>query len=220
MNVNYNSISLMSHTITINDMIDNIYYRSDIAIAKNKMAMKILYINNLNDLDRNKFYYLINAKISEDSKIANNIKPIFKFIQITNNTDKDYFLDIDDTSYYNYNKTDDNYYLEYKTNKKNNYKINIYQTEEDNYKFNFRDWNWHISYLDPFYSTLKFKIKEERITRNLRNDLTDYKRINDNNYSKLSKDLIDFKNYMYRNDMYIKYNIGILYLILFMNIFL
>lgn len=201
-------------------MIDNIYYRTDIAIAKNKMAMKILYINNLNELDRNKFYYLINAKISEESKIANNIKPIFKFIQITNNTNKDYFLDIDDTSYYNYNKTDDNYYLEYKTNKKNNYKINIYQTEEDNYKFNFRDWNWHISYLDPFYSTLKFKIKEERITRNLRNDLIDYKRINDNNYSKLSKDLIDFKNYMYNNDMYIKYNIGILYLILFMNIFL
>jgi hypothetical protein len=213
-NDNNSSISLLNHTITINDMIDNLYYRTDIAVSKNEMAMKLLYINNLTDNERNNFYYLINAKISEKSKIANYNKPIFKFIDMKyNDINEDYFLDIE-------NINNKNHYIEYKINNDvNTYKIKIYQNENDKYKFNDRDWNLHISYLEPFYSTLKFKIKEERITRNLRNDLNDYKKINDNNYYKLSNDLIKLKNYINRNDINIKYYIAGLYLIIIINYF-
>ena len=219
MNVNINdnndndsSINLLNHKITINDMIDNLYYRTDIALSKNEMAMKLLYINNLSDDDKNNFYYLINAKISEKSKIANYKKPIFKFIDMKyNDINEDYFLDIENINY-------KNHYIEYKINNDvNTYKIKIYQSDYDKYKFNHRDWSWHISYLEPFYSTLKFKIKEERITRNLRNDLNDYKKLNDNNYYKLSNDLINLKNYINKNDINMKYYIAGLYIIIIIN---
>ena len=203
MNINNNSITLMNHTITINDMIDNLYYRTEIELSKNEKALKILYINNLNENDKNNFYYIINAKISEESKKVNLINPIFKFIDINDDINDDYFLDIDNYS----NKT--NVYLEYKTTNKCNYKLNIYQTENDKFKFNHRDWSWHISYLEPFYSTLKFKIKEERITRKLRNDFNEYKIINNDKYNKIMNNIAD-----------IKYYIGILYFTIFLNFFI
>lgn len=216
MNIDNDSIFLMNQTITIDDMVENLYYKTDIALSKNQTAIKLLYINNLTEIDRHYFYYLINAKISETSKIANINKPIFKFIDILNNqSNTEYFLDIED----NMNDNKNNYFIEYKTTNKCNYKINIYQTEDDKYKFNFRDWNWHISYLDPFYSTLKFKIKEEKITRKIRNDFNNYKKTNDNNYLKLSNDLNDLKYYIYNNDMNIKYYIIILYILIFIDIF-
>lgn len=203
MNINNNSITLMNHTITINDMIDNLYYRTELELSKNEKALKIIYINNLDENDRNNFYYIINAKISEESKKANLINPIFKFIDINDDINDEYFLDIDNYS----NKN--NVYLEYKTTNKCNYKLNIYQTENDKYKFNHRDWSWHISYLEPFYSTLKFKIKEERITRKLRNDFNEYKIINNDTYNKIMNDIAD-----------LKYYIGILYFIIFLNFFI
>jgi hypothetical protein len=208
----------MNQSITINDMIDNLYYRTDIALSKNEMALKLIYINNINTNDRNNFYYLINAKISEESKNANLIKPIFKFIDNKFNdtvANNDYFLDFETNI--NSNNNNNNHYLEYKTINNSNYKINIYQTEDDKFKFNYRDWSWHISYLEPFYSTLKFKIKEERITRKIRNDFNDYVITNDNKYHKLTNDLNNFKDYIYRNDMNIKYYILILYLIIFID---
>ena len=208
MNINQNSITLMNHTITINDMIDNLYYRTDIELAKNEKALKILYINNLDENDKNYFYHLINAKISEESKIANLIKPIFKFIVIENNNDE-YFLEIDNSS--------NNTYIDYKTNNKFNYKINIYQTEDDKYKFNNRDWSWHILSLEPFYSTLKFKIKQEKITKKIRNDFNEYKKTNDKKYYTLANDLIDVKNNINKNNIIFKYYIGIIYLLMFID---
>ena len=173
-------------------MIDNLYYRTDIALSKNEMALKLIYINNINTDDKNNFYYLINAKISEESKNANLIKPIFKFIDnkyndTTTVSNNDYFLDFETNI-----NSNNNHYLEYKTINNSNYKIMIYQTEDDKFKFNHRDWSWHISYLEPFYSTLKFKIKEERITRKIRNDFNDYVIMNDNKYHKLTNDLNNF----------------------------
>ena len=190
MNINDNSINIMNHIITIDDMIDDLYYRTDIAWAKNKIGIKLLYLNNLNEKDKNKFYYLINSKISNQSKIANYKKPIFKFIDMKSyEYNYEYYLDIEYTDY-------KNSLIEYKINDKENYKIRIYQNSDDKFKFNYKDWNNHIAYLEPFYSTLKFKIKEERITRKLRNEFNEFKNYNNNQLSKLSNDIINVKKYI------------------------
>jgi len=190
MNINDNSINIMNHIITIDDMIDDLYYRTDIAWAKNKIGIKLLYLNNLNEKDKNKFYYLINSKISNQSKIANYKKPIFKFIDMKSyEYNYEYYLDIEYTDY-------ENSLIEYKINDKENYKIRIYQNSDDKFKFNYKDWNNHIAYLEPFYSTLKFKIKEERITRKLRNEFNEFKNYNNNQLSKLSNDIINVKKYI------------------------
>ena len=180
----------MNHIITIDDMIDDLYYRTDIAWAKNKIGIKLLYLNNLNEKDKNKFYYLINSKISNQSKIANYKKPIFKFIDMKSyEYNYEYYLDIEYTDY-------KNSLIQYKINDKENYKIRIYQNSDDKFKFNYKDWNNHISYLEPFYSTLKFKIKEERITRKIRNEFNEFKNYNNNQLSKLSNDIINLKKYI------------------------
>jgi len=190
MNINDNSINIMNHIITIDDMIDDLYYRTDIAWAKNKIGIKLLYLNNLNEKDKNKFYYLINSKISNQSKIANYKKPIFKFIDMKSyEYNYEYYLDIEYTDY-------KNSLIQYKINDKENYKIRIYQNSDDKFKFNYKDWNNHISYLEPFYSTLKFKIKEERITRKIRNEFNEFKNYNNNQLSKLSNDIINLKKYI------------------------
>ena len=200
MNIDNNSINILGHKITIEDMVENLYYRTDISLSKNEMGLKLLYINNLNERDRNHFHYLTNAKISEASKNANYNKPIFKFIDMKDkDLNEEYFLDIENNDYKSKS-------IDYKINN-TNYKIKIYQTEDDKYKFNHRDWSWHISYLEPFYSTLKFKIKEERITRKLRKEFNDYKIITDNNYYKLLQEFNEFKKKYYNNDIYLKYYI-------------
>ena len=101
----------------------------------------------------------------------------------------EYYLDIEYTDY-------KNSLIEYKINDKENYKIRIYQNSDDKFKFNYKDWNNHISYLEPFYSTLKFKIKEERITRKLRNEFNEFKNYNNNQLSKLSNDIMNLKKYI------------------------
>lgn len=213
-NINDNSINILNHTITIDDMLDDLYYRTNISLAKNDIALKLLYLNNINDYERNNFYYLINTKISDESKQANLKNPIFKFIDIKNQDfNQEFYLDIE-------NYTNKNHLIEYKLNNNTTYKIKIYQTEYDKYKFNNIDWNWHITYLDPFYSTLKFKIKEEKITRKIRNDLDKYKTITDNNYNNLSNKLETLKTFVYKNDINIKYYIAILYLILIIDFLL
>jgi hypothetical protein len=51
----------------------------------------------------------------------------------------------------------------------------------------------------------------------IRNDFNDYVITNDNKYHKLTNDLNNFKDYIYRNDMNIKYYILILYSIIFID---
>ena len=43
MNIDENKITIMGYRITINDMIDNLYYRTDIAWSKNIIGLKLLY---------------------------------------------------------------------------------------------------------------------------------------------------------------------------------
>jgi len=190
MNIDENKITIMGYRITINDMIDNLYYRTDIAWSKNIIGLKLLYINNLNKKDKKLFDNIIYNNLSIAAKDANSINPIFKFIYNNSNNDE-YYLDID-----NDNDNNNDLNIEYKTIN-NNYKIKIYQNNKDRHKFIDKDWYWHISYLEPFYSTLKFKIKEERLTRNLRNDMN-------YNFITITNDIRKIRNIIKNQEIIIK----------------
>lgn len=196
-----NKITIMGHRITLNDMIDNLYYRTDIAWCKNLNGIRLLYLDNLNKKDRKTFDNIIYNKISIAAKDANSIKPIFKFIY-NNSKTEEYYLDIDNIN---------NEYIEYKTIN-NNYKINIYQNKKDKNKFIDKDWYWHISYLEPFYSTLKFKIKEERITRNLREEMN-------YNYTIIYNDIKKLRNKNKNQEIIIKNIIIFLFINFIINIY-
>jgi hypothetical protein len=64
-----------------------------------------------------------------------------------------------------------------------------------------------ISNLEPLFTTLKFKIKEERLTRNLRNDLNDlndFKKSQYNNNIKFSNDMRKLKRMIITENNYRK----------------
>ena len=203
MNIDENKITIMGHRITINDMIDNLYYRTDIAWSKNLIGLKLLYLDNLNKKDKKLFDNIIYNNLSIAAKDANSVNPIFKFIYNNSNNDE-YYLDID-----NDNNNDLN--IEYKTIN-NNYKIKIYQNNKDRHKFFDKDWYWHISYLEPFYSTLKFKIKEEKITRNLRNDMN-------HNFITITNDIRKIRNIIKNQEIIIKKIIILSFINFFVNIY-
>jgi hypothetical protein len=203
MNIDENKITIMGHRITINDMIDNLYYRTDIAWSKNLIGLKLLYLDNLNKKDKKLFDNIIYNNLSIAAKDANSINPIFKFIYNNSNNDE-YYLDID-------NDNNNDLTIEYKTIN-NNYKIKIYQNNKDRHKFFDKDWYWHISYLEPFYSTLKFKIKEEKITRNLRNDMN-------HNFITITNDIRKIRNIIKNQEIIIKKIIILSFINFFVNIY-
>lgn len=204
MNIDENKITIMGHRITINDMIDNLYYRTDIAWSKNLIGLKLLYLDNLNKKDKKLFDNIIYNNLSIAAKDANSINPIFKFIYNNSNNDE-YYLDID-------NDNNNDLTIEYKTINNNNYKIKIYQNNKDRHKFFDKDWYWHISYLEPFYSTLKFKIKEEKITRNLRNDMN-------HNFITITNDIRKIRNIIKNQEIIIKKIIILSFINFFVNIY-
>ena len=179
-NIDDNYILLMGHIITIDDMIDDLYYRTDIAWVKNIKSFNLLYFTNLNENEKFCLNNLITDKLYDAIKNANDIKPIFRYIN--------------DDLCNKYNL----YTIKYKkSSRDNNYNIpiKIIQTSDNNI-------NENISNLEPFYSTLKFKIKEEKITRNVRNDLNLLKKSNYTNFINLSKEIRELKNTIRLNNEY------------------
>lgn len=160
--IDNNYISIMNHIITIDDMIDNLYYRTDIAWSKNVKCINLLYLNGLKDNSILSLNSLITERLNEAVKVANEKKPIFRYI------------DYDICNKYNL------YTIGYKKSSRTENHISPIKIFE-NPNLNI---NEIVSNLEPLYSTLKYKIKEERITRNLRKDLDHFKNkqyINNNN---------------------------------------
>ena len=166
-----NYISIMNHIITIDDMIDNLYYRTDIAWTKNVKCVNLLYLNNLKENDKAQLNNIIVNKLQEEVKKRDINKPIFKYIE----------YDICDK----YNL----YSIGYKKSSRTEnhiIPIKIFKTPDNNI-------NEIIENLEPFYSTLKYKIKEEKITRNIRNDFNDFKKCQYQNIIKLTNDIRDIR---------------------------
>ena len=137
--INNNSIVILNHKITIDDMINEIYYISNNALYNNPNIADSIYLSNLNQEDKDKFYNFREQKLHDAIKIADNINPIFK-----NNNISYHF---------------------------NNNKIYCNLVKSFNNNNNINCINDLILYINIFYKVLKFKIKQEKITKNIYNDL-------------------------------------------------
>lgn len=167
-----NYISIMDHIITIDDMIENLYYRTDIAWSKNVKCINLLYLNGLKDTSKLSLNTLITERLNEAVKVANEKKPIFRY------------FDYDTCNKYNL------FAIGYKkSSRTENHIIPIKIFENPNLNI-----NDIISNLEPLCSTLKYKIKEERITRNLRNDLNKFKQSEYIKYNNISTDIRRLNN--------------------------
>ena len=136
--VNDNSIIFLNHRITIDDMINEMYYIFNNALYNNPNIADSIYLSKLNQEDKDKFNNFREQKLHDAIKLAHKIKPIFK----NNNI-----------AYHSYN----NKIYCNAVNSVNNNNINCI--------------NDFMIYINIFYKVLKFKIKQEKITKNIYNDL-------------------------------------------------
>jgi hypothetical protein len=182
-----NYISIMNHIITIDDMIDNLYYRTNIAWAKNVKAINLLYFKGLKETSKLSLNTLLKDRLVEAVGNANRKRAIFRYI------------DYDLCDKYNL------YTIKYKKSGCNN-NDNGNGNENDICIKIFRndDIASVISNLEPLCSTLKFKIKEERLTRNLRNDLNDFTKSQYINNIKFSNDMRKLKRMIITENNYMK----------------
>jgi hypothetical protein len=75
-----NYISIMNHIITIDDMIDNLYYRTNIAWAKNVKAINLLYFKGLKETSKLSLNTLLKDRLVEAVGNANRKRAIFRYI--------------------------------------------------------------------------------------------------------------------------------------------
>ena len=139
--INDNSIVILNHRITIDDMIDEIHYLCNNAHYNDQKIADSIYFEHLNKDDRDKINNFREQKLYDAAQISPKIKPLF-----SNNNIK----------YQSYN------------NKL--YCISIKSILDDYYN-NINCINDFMIYINIFYKVLKFKIKQERITKNIYNDL-------------------------------------------------
>jgi hypothetical protein len=149
------SISIMNHKITIEDVIDQTYYTVNMAIVEHWEIMDELYINKLNETDKNKWYNFRFNIYETEIKRQNSNKPIYPNFEKTNNNKPTYlsiykFRHLYNCNNYSYNDT---VYINY---------ININDSDKT---------YWDINSYYMFMKSLKFKIQQERITRNVRKNL-------------------------------------------------
>jgi hypothetical protein len=134
------SIYILNYRITLDDMINEMYYMFDIAHCNDPIVADSIYLSKLNQEDKDKFNHFKEQKLFDLANIYHDKKPIF------NNNIVKYQL---------YN--DKFFCLPIKTSINNYTNINCI--------------NDIMMNINIFYKTLKFKIKQERITKNIYKDL-------------------------------------------------
>lgn len=139
--INDNSIIILNHRITIDDMINEMYYICNNSHYNNPNIADSIYFSKLNNDDKYKLDNFREHKLFTAATNADKTKPIFN-----NNNIR----------YQSYNN-----------------KICCISVKSilDDYYNNINCINDFIIYINIFYKVLKFKIKQERITKNIYNDL-------------------------------------------------
>ena len=140
--VNDNSIIFLNHRITIDDMINEMYYICNNAHYNNPNIADSIYLSGLNKDDIDKLNNFREHNLFTAATIAHKKKPLF------NNNNN--------VRYQSYNNKI--------------YCISVKSILDDYYN-NINCINDFIIYINIFYKVLKFKIKQERITKNISNDL-------------------------------------------------
>jgi hypothetical protein len=157
-------------------MIDNLYYRTNIA-----WAINLLYLKGLKETSKLSLNTLLKDRLVEAVGNADRKRAIFRYI--------DYDL-CDKYNLYTIKNLD-----VMGNGNNNNICIKIFRDD---------DIVSVISNLEPLCTTLKFKIKEERLIRNLRNDLNDFKKSQYNNNIKFSNDMRKLKRMIITENNYMK----------------
>jgi hypothetical protein len=140
--INDNSIFILNHRITLDDMINEIYYMFNIAHCNEPSVADIIYLSQLNQEDKDRFHQFREQKLYDIATISHYKKPIF-------NNNINYKL-----------KNNKIYCLAKNTLIEEYNDINCINCIND-----------IMIHINIFYKTLKFKIKQERITRNIYKDL-------------------------------------------------
>lgn len=138
--INDNSIIILNHRITIDDMINEMYYICNNSHYNNPNIADSIYFSKLNNDDKYKLNNFREHKLFTAATIADKTKPIF------NNNIR---------------------YQSYNNNKICCISVKSILDDDDNINC-IKDF---IIYINIFYKVLKFKIKQERITKNIYNDL-------------------------------------------------
>ena len=139
--INENSIIFLNHHITTDDMINEMYYICNNSHYNNPNIADSIYLSGLNKDDIDKLNNFREHNLFTAATIAHNTKPLFN-----NNNVK----------YQSYNNKI--------------YSISV-KSNLDDYYNNINSINDFMIYINIFYKVLKFKIKQERITKNIYNDL-------------------------------------------------
>ena len=137
-----NSIIFFNHRITIDDMINEMYYICNNAHYNNPNIADSIYLSGLNKDDKDKLNNFREHNLFTAATIAHKKKPLF------NNNNN--------VRYQSYNNKI--------------YCISVKSILDDYYN-NINCINDFMIYINIFYKVLKFKIKQERITKNIYNDL-------------------------------------------------
>lgn len=142
--INDDSITIMNHKISFDEINDILNYKSKIALcdANNRVLFNNMYDNNIIE------------KIADVTLTKQNNNPIFKIIKTF------------------YSENTQQYNIKIYMDRSTRCEIPLKDFIDINDKIDFYSDKWRniIYHSDPLFTTLKFKIKEEKITRNLRND--------------------------------------------------
>jgi hypothetical protein len=139
--INENSISILNHRITIDDMINEIYNTIQIAHCNEPSVADTIYFSQLNQEDKDAYNNFKEQKLYNAAIISHNKKPIFN-----------------------------NNIAIYQSKNNKIYCINKIHSQIIDIT-DITCINDIMMYINIFYKTLKFKIKQERITKNIYNDL-------------------------------------------------
>lgn len=142
--INDNSITIMNHTIKMNDMIEQTYFNVNNTILNNFIIFNKIYYDNLNNNDKKKWYKFTRTDYFKEVDKAIIINPLYPNLNSYSNNDN---------------------FLIMRGNICNKFKQEYYEIDLTNDCTSYCYLYW------IFNKTLKFKIKQERYTRTIRNEL-------------------------------------------------
>ena len=142
--INNDNITIMNHTITMNDMIEQTYYNVNNTILNNFLVFNKIYYDNLNDIDKQKWYRFTHTDYFKEVDKNNKIVPLYPTLNTYSNYDN---------------------YLVMRGNICNKFKQEYYEIDLTNDCTSYCHLYW------IFNKTLKFKIKQQKYTCIIRKEL-------------------------------------------------
>jgi hypothetical protein len=157
-----NSVTIMNHKIIMDDLIEQTYYTTNIAIINDISLFNTIYIDKLTEKEKKQWYKFIRLDYRRAIDISHKIIPVFPIID-----------------------TIDKYYIYISVNISGKQQYQCIQIKPESVI------TWYFDWI--INKTLKFKIKQQRITKNIQKEL-----------EQSNKRISILENKMKENDIYYK----------------